>query len=525
MQKVTCNFCTLGCETSLNESDIGVVDIKYSKSGANEGRLCSRGNALPIYLSANQRLTSPLRNGQEINWKDAFNEIISALKNYKASEIAITYDTNLTIEEYSLVSEFAKIKGITKLASSYIEPEHYFNYVLPDVKIANFDDVKDSKTFFIIGDLFSQFPVIAKAILDVRYCSKQNRIFVLDSFVTSTAGFADTFIKTDVGKEALVLLDMANLAKGKTDELKGGIEHSVLSGVLNSLNESEKAVVIASNSFGKTTDPMVFSGMAQYFASSLKGDKKFLWLGESASVPGNVDFSDILSGIKKKEIKCLLNFGAMSPVYYPQIWDYLDELEFMASTVTMMPELAKNRLSYLFMPTTLLTETGGTIKTFFDGEKKVINGVKPLSGTKCVGEIVYALAENKISVVSPGKPVIKELNLEEVLSRAANMVIPQGDYILMGEKTAYQFKGLFSEPIVIMNSHNAKKLKVKEGSVVEIKSSVGESEFKVNISDKVPERVLLVSTELPEARSLFELNISSGICEFPPIEVSVCKRD
>lgn len=535
MQSTNCNFCTLGCAFELSENNAGLLGIKYSTSGHNKGRLCSRGNAIPLCLYSDERLCSPLLSGNAISWEEAFSKIIHNLKEYQGNQVAVTYDTNITQEEYSLIFDFAKALGTKNVASSYLEPEHYFNYELPGVKTAIPGDFKNNQVFLLVGDVFSQFPVIAKLTLESKYCDKNHKILVIDSIVSSTASFADVFIRTEPGKEALALLDLVDIIKAESPDgtasigfTKSGIEKNLLEQAAKSLKDSDKAIVIAASSFGKTGDPILFSGAAQYLASSLaKGEKKFLWLGESDNLPGEIDFSEMLSKINNGEIRCLLNFGTLSPLYYPQVWQYLDKIDFVASTAAMQPNNNGDYLSYLFLPTTLLPETGGTIHTFLEGKKKVYPLVTPMSGVKPLSEIINKLADD-LGLKLTGthhKPSSKKLEIKEIIERAGKISFPESEFKLVGEKQAYSFKGLFEKPKATINPEDAGKLGLKENSTVELKSASGEIELKATISDRIPAGIISVPAEIPEIRVLFGLKIDSEVCEFAPVEVNICKKD
>ncbi|MDI6839651.1 MAG: hypothetical protein QMD71_02155 [bacterium] len=547
VNKTICPFCVLGCELGI-VADATRIKVEYIKgSKPNDGRLCPRGNGAALYLDHPNRITSPIEDGKKISWTEAFKKIAKVLKRKNVPPIAITFDTNLTLEEYSLVFEFGKALGIENLASSYIEPEFYFNYLLHRVKTATLDDVSESQVFLIVGDIFSQFPIISKPILDARYKDRNNRIFVIDSVCTYTAGFADTFIQVAPGDEPIAVLEMSNIVSGKQVEVfshqlslfdKIGVSHSVLESVAKSLNEAQKGVVIAGTAFGRVIDPLLFSGALQYFISLLSNDKRFLPLSESVVGCGKLEFGEILEKIQGHEVKVLLNFGELFPFYYPQVYPALKKLNLLVSTATFYPDDKNIKdLPGLFLPAALNLEKFGTISTVL-GNRKICPVIEPMSGTKTVESIVNSLAtELSIKLTGePQNPYKKEIEVSKILN-SLNRIPPFSErkkpdkLYLIGEKPAYGFRGLFESnwkepqeviPQVKVNPVNAEKLRVKEKDTIILKSNTKKmGPLKVNISNRVPTGVSVIPTELPETRSIFELIVDDGICSFPPVEVTL----
>jgi anaerobic selenocysteine-containing dehydrogenase len=130
-RKGVCPFCRLGCELGVVTEGWHVRGVEYlGESSPNSGSLCARGNTAAIYLDHPRRLVFPVLNRKEIDWGQAFGELTDIVKKTDPRELAITYDSNLTEEEYSLIWGLAEKLGVENLASSYLEPEYYFAHVL-----------------------------------------------------------------------------------------------------------------------------------------------------------------------------------------------------------------------------------------------------------------------------------------------------------------------------------------------------------------------------------------------------------
>lgn len=551
-RKVVCPFCLLGCELGIIVDDMGIKGVEYLKdSKLYQGRLCPRGNASALFLDSPDRLSYPMRDGRETTWEEAFKEIVKALKTKKKEEIALTFDCNLTEEEYSLIYELTENLGIENLASSYLEPEFYFNYSLPGVQKASLEDVKNAKVFLLVGDVFNQTPVISKDILDARYSDKNNRIFVIDSVNSHTAGFADIFVQVKPGGEPLALLAISKMASNKPDELSVdkitkavGIDLSTIEEVANALNQIDKGVIISVMAWGKINDPILFSGASQYLVSVLKGDKKFLPLGESMSKPGKMEFGQILDKIKAGKIKTLINFGELFPFYYPQISSDFKKLRLLVATATLKPNLQD--VLGLFLPATLNLEKSGEINTAF-GNVKIEPTVEPMSGTKTVKEIIETISKELGIELKGKRPKFADRNIaiNNLLARAKQLIESQsamsefllvhGSYgsstgsvgyemLCMGEKPAYDFRSFFGkEEFIKINPNDAKKLGVAAGDFMAVQSKNGKHEFKVIISQRVPPKVTVVAVESPKVRTLFDMTIDKETSAriFPPTEVKL----
>ena len=542
-RKTVCPFCLLGCELGIIVDEIGIKGVDYLKeSKVNQGRLCARGNASVVFLDCPDRLAYPIRDGKETSWEEALKEIVKVLKSKRREEVALTFDCNLTEEEYSLIYELAENLEIENLASSYLEPEFYFNDVFQEVQRANLDDIKNAKVFLLVGDVFNQIPVISKNILDARYGDKNSRIFVVDSINSRTAGFADTFIQVKPGGEPLALLAISKIVSNKPEKFSideitkaVGADISTVEEVAKSLNEIHKGVIITVMAWGKVSDPILFSGASQHLVSVLNHDKKFLPLGESISKMGRMEFGQILNKIKAGEIKTLINFGELFPFYYPQIHSDLRELQLLVATATLKPNIQE--LPGVFLPVALNLEKSGEISTAF-GTRRVEQVVEPMSGTKTVKEIIETISK-ELAIKLTGKRAkftTKKLTLTNLLERVKQLLELQPTekefqivhgMLCIGEKPAYDFRLFFEkEEIVKINQVDAKKLGVREGDFVTLKSSNSQEKFKVSITGGVPSQVSVVSVESPKVRALFGMTIDkeNRTVTFPPVEVKLCKE-
>jgi anaerobic selenocysteine-containing dehydrogenase len=304
-----------------------------------------------------------------------------------------------------------------------------------------------------------------------------------------------------------------------------GVDSSLLRQVADSLRGSGSAVVICVAAAGKSMDPLLLSGAAQYLTTQLPGNSAFLPLGEAFSKPGKVDFVDILDGIESGKIKVLLNFGEVFPHMYPQIRESLSKLSHLVSTVTLKSDIGGTEGTWL--PAALNLEKTGTLDTAF-GPRQSQSVVEPYSGAKSVEEIIAGIASEMSVSLDRGKASIPEWSLEEdvLTKRASNLASKaKGGLVLVGESLAYGFRGFFDDGAYVkVNPREAEKLKLRDGDRVHLKTSQAEAILKLTVTDRVPAGVAVAPAQSADTRALFELSIDGKVMSLGPQSVELWKE-
>jgi len=121
VKKTICPFCSFGCEFGVIFDDFGIRGVEYIKDGSSEGRLCPRGSAAALYLNHPLRLSMPIKNGKILDWTKLGKDLKKIFD--KPAKVAVTFDRNLTIEDYRSIISFCKATGVENIASTYFEPE------------------------------------------------------------------------------------------------------------------------------------------------------------------------------------------------------------------------------------------------------------------------------------------------------------------------------------------------------------------------------------------------------------------
>lgn len=526
--KTVCPFCSFGCELSVNEINRGdfiLRKMEYdTKSEPNQGRLCARGNLVTEILNHGKRLTYPLFNNKTISWTDAIKQVASIIKSATPDSIAITYDTNNTLEELNSIFSFAQDLKIDNLATTYLHPEQFFNYTMSDVKIAELNDINNAKVILIIGDVFAKSPVIAKTILDAKYADRNNRLFCIDSVKTKTAGFANKFIQTSPNTEALAVLALAVSMSKPAKEFFGDKLHHELRKIIPeickisniNLNEIEEiaqvlltnphTVILSCLDFGKTDDPLLFS-LAVKLLASLTQEKKFDAF-VLASIPnGKVSIGNILEQIKEGKIKTLIHFGDVFPFFYPQMKDYVKNLDVIVHTSTFRNSTQLSIKNYT-LPVQSLLEKNGTINTQWSKQS-----IKPvassINGTKSVIDIIDLIAGNSSKLKQRLEYKIN-ISLDDFIKRLKTVINDYSQpeqFILIGEETAFGYLGLFenNSDYLKINLFDAKKLGLKNNDIVQLEVNKQVREFFVKITTNLPNQTIALMVDTPHNRALFPM--------------------
>jgi hypothetical protein len=514
-ERVRCPFCSYGCECGVIFNDFGIKGVEYIKDGFSGGRLCPRGSAAAIYLDHPRRLSSPMKDGRAIGWQQITDELKKVLA--KPESLAVTFDRNITIEEYSAIMSFCHVNGIKNVASSYFEPESYLSGFLK----GDFseEDIARAQHVIVLGDPFNLAPMSSKSIISWRLGGRDRRLSVIDSISTHTSAFANDFLKVRVGAEPILLLALAQRELSGIDIAKAtGIHNGRIKDISEDFRKAKSGLIIACLSFGHTYDPLlVAEGLKALSAHSGKPVVPFV---EFAGHRGLMDFAAILGGIKKKKIKRLINFGELFPFYYPQLLSDLRNASVYATSTLKYDGCT-------VLPAALNLEKSGTIMTTF-GTKDLFGTLKPASGSKTVREMISLLSTG----TEKGKtPASREYEID-INARAGKVVTAIGapkknQFKMIGEKIAFYFLTLFSGEKLKMNRKDGAALGLRQGDSVVVESRTGSHSLPVCLTDDVDTGIVAVSAESPATRALFDFVVDEDnqTIDFVPTEVKVCRKE
>ena len=150
-----CNYCSVGCEITLNHKNGFVMKVTGKEGMVNiDGNLCKYPKFGYNYINSSSRIIKPLakRNGkfEEISFDEAYQIIAEKVKNTKSEEIGVFAGARLTNEEIYLIKKFAKEAVKTDNISSF----HYLgrgDYSRNSYKNADFSEMFAASKVYLLG--------------------------------------------------------------------------------------------------------------------------------------------------------------------------------------------------------------------------------------------------------------------------------------------------------------------------------------------------------------------------------------
>jgi len=496
---VICPLCPYGCALEIKGKEGFPYQIEYLEKSFQGGRLCARGNAIPLILTHPKRCYQPNLDGKGVSWEKAFFELRKILSNYSPPSIAVGFDSYLTLEEKEQVLGLAQSLGVEN--QFYFNPENICGLRCEGVKEASFADLVNSDCILVIGDLFSRFPIFAQPILSARYQNKEKRLLVIDNYPNRLFGFADRAFLCPNGCEANIFTNPPQS----------------VSNMLNLFAQAKRGVLILDSPPGKFLNPLSLIVHSQQFLRSCPGEKFFLPVVERTTGFGNKPLGEILAQIKSGEIKCLLFFGEVS--IFNEYFD-LSPLPHLIGTGSLNFHHLTFKQGALLLPVPHIVEREGSFPSFWG--KNYNQGISSFSGTKEIGEIVERLAKElgitpkKVGFISSRilseretKEVLKGTRLREVAEKQRERDL---EICLINQEEAIEYGGFFDKgDRICLSPISAQRLNLKEGERV----SVGEEgvALRVRIKKDLPEGLGLVSLANRLVKRLMKMEIDNQIKE------------
>jgi hypothetical protein len=537
----------MGCELEIIRQGWRIAGVEYpADSVVNQGRLCPRGSASAQLIDDARRLTCPLKDGRESSWPAFFAEVGPRLHNCPSTELGITYDRNLTLEELEQVVGMANQLGTENVASACLDSESCLDLRLDArtraVAPVSLSDIARADTILIVGDVFAKMPVLAKAVLDARYESRDRRLYCVDCMKTTTAGFAHKFIWTRPGLEPLVLLGLAGLIDSRLAGFecdlvaaKCGVEPGDLREIAAAFDKPKKGLVLGTVTSGRTVDPKLLSLALQLLVSRMKGNKKLLLAGETAVPSGPRGIGDVFAGIESGEIRTLVNLGEGFPEEYPGWTNRLGRLDLLVTTATVRPREA---LRGWVLPVPMNLEKSGTVNTVW-GAARLNAGAAPVSGSRTVPEIIDGLLSVPVSgEAMPSSParlrvpskLVTDQGRALLQARDGGSGSPNYPFMLLAERPAYGFRGVFENPapVLLMARDDAEELGFTDTDRIRVETAAGgKVELGLALTDRLKPGTVLVNDNPANARALFPAGIDrlTGAVAIPPVRARLWRSE
>jgi hypothetical protein len=430
--------------------------------------------------------------------------------------VAVTIDRNVMPEEYAKILGFCKKAGIENIASTYFEPDSYLKGFFDQP--FSISEVQKAERILILGDPFNYAPMSSKSIIEWKLKDKKHDLIVIDSLTTHTAGFADRFLKVNMGSEPLLLLALAQQKTDGVDVAQAtGIDASVIDEVSNTLKDTKNGMLFVCLSFGHTYDPVLV-------AEALRRLQKFSGMRvvpfvEFVAYDGLKSFSDVLDMVKKKKIKHVLNFGELFPFYYPQLANDLKPANIYATSPIKYSD-------HNVLPVPLTLEKEGSVITTF-GKRKLSANVEPPSGARAIDTILEMLSDEQGVAKPTAAPEAKIDISKRVQGLAERVVSKKKGMRLIGEKISYNFLGLFEPEALKISPSDAAEAGLTANDTATVTTKHGSVDLMVKLTEDVGKGIVAVAAETPAVKGLFayEVDPDTKNLNFIPTEVKICRKE
>src|SRR5210317_352980 len=221
-----CTLCSAQCQVEMHSKQGKVMRVTSEDgSTVNDGNLCVGGFFGHDYLASDQRLTTPLVNGQPASWEAALDKVaakFSALRDEQGGQVlAGLASPHLTNEENYLFQKLFRVA----LGSNNIDSEARFSS-LRAAKVLNtqlklsgasnpLDRVGTAEAVLVLGaDLRSESPALN---WQVQLASRKNdtNLVVANSRRVKLVRQAESFLQYQRGSEAYLAGALAKLLVDK----------------------------------------------------------------------------------------------------------------------------------------------------------------------------------------------------------------------------------------------------------------------------------------------------------------------
>ena len=214
-----CGYCSTGCRLTISLKDGKPVNLTPNVDyPVNLGMACPKGWEALAVLDSDERVTTPLLDGQPTDWNTALDSFCDNFKSIQEKHgkdsVAFISTGQITCEDFFLLGSFAKFgmgikhgDGNTRqcMATSVVAYKQSFGFDAPPYTYADFEE---SDTLVFIG----ANPAIAHPIMWQRVMRNQRNpeIIVLDPRRTETAQVATRHVPLTPKSDLALLYALAH---------------------------------------------------------------------------------------------------------------------------------------------------------------------------------------------------------------------------------------------------------------------------------------------------------------------------
>jgi anaerobic selenocysteine-containing dehydrogenase len=550
-----------------------------SQNPINEGSLCPRGNSVAELVDHPQRLDCPRVDGQEVDWSRALTRVAQGLKDviktHGPEAVAILAGGGLGLEEAVGVDRLAHDVLKTPLVAPLFPDD---GAVFSRLARLGWDtgfsvaDLEERQAILLIGDVFSEHPVISKRILKAKYKDRSHQLFVLDSVPTQTTWFAHQHLQPSAGTEALVLMAVVQLASGGKGSAKEpplkldleavakrtGVSVKQMETVASALRGASDGAIVQSNLFGRQSHTGLCALLGHGLSRLMNGRFVFLHLpvyGNGRGVyqmlaaqgPKAITGPGILERIEQGTIKAAVLFGVdpLSAVPSQELEDALGRLDLLCD-IEPLPTMT-TPLAQVILPGAIGPEKSCRWLYLNGDIQDNPQAVPPPGLAQPEGWIVSQLAEyiamgQGLAVDSAeverrlaGVPthswseLLKEerKRLDQELDTDESVDVAYPLFLVLAALPAHLGDGsvtrhlrwakkVAGEPCLWASATLMRELGVGENDRVQVSSKTHRAIFPILLKEDLPDNVVVAPGHFPEVRRLFSRKIDISTGELDP---------
>lgn len=215
-QRTTCPYCGVGCGIIASSNRDGEVSITGDPDHpANYGRLCSKGAALGDTLGTEERLLTPVVDGEEVSWDDALTSVSTRLQSiiskYGKESFAMYVSGQLLTEDYYVANKFMKgyigtanIDTNSRLCMASAVAGYKRAFGSDSVPLC-YEDLERAKLIVLTGSNTAWcHPVIYQRIVTAKKENPDLMIVVIDPRKTATTDVADIHLAINPASDAVL---------------------------------------------------------------------------------------------------------------------------------------------------------------------------------------------------------------------------------------------------------------------------------------------------------------------------------
>jgi len=217
--KTTCPYCGVGCGVNLTlprSVNEAVPPVSGDEDHpANFGRLCVKGSSLAQTIQSDDRLLTPMVDGQPVTWQSAIDavseKIAQVVKDHGPDAFAFYLSGQILTEDYYVANKLAKgfigtanvdTNSRLCMASAVVGYKRAFG---SDTVPCNYEDLELCDLLIMVGSNAAwTHPILYQRIAAAKQQRPNMKVVVIDPRETATCDIADLHLAIKPGSDAAI---------------------------------------------------------------------------------------------------------------------------------------------------------------------------------------------------------------------------------------------------------------------------------------------------------------------------------